>query len=431
MDDLWAPQREQRRIAVEPLAARMRPRALEEVEGQERLLGPGRLLRRMIEGGTIGSLIIHGPPGAGKTTLSFLIGEACDAEVIRENAAALGVARVREIITQAGRRIEESERRSLLLLDEIHRFNRAQQDVLLEAVEQGVLLLVGTTTENPSFTLNGALVSRSTVARLDPLDQPAIERILKRAVHEERGLGLQSLEIDDEAVSRLAVLCDGDARRALTALEVAARSLQPGLRAKDDPPVRIDVGVVEDSIQRTLAVYDASGDKHYDIASVFIKAMRGSDADAAIYWLARMLDAGEDPNFIARRIAILASEDIGLADRNALAIATNAWLLTERLGMPECRLTLAHAVLYMARAPKSDSAIRSIERALDHVRNQASLQVPPHLRDRANRSEGPEGEQYRSPHKHGPETATTDYLGTAERFYTPSPNDLSGEEAGR
>ena len=362
--------------------------------------------------------------------MSFLIGEACAAEVIRENAAALGVARVREIITQAGRRIEESERRSLLLLDEIHRFNRAQQDVLLEAVEQGILLLVGTTTENPSFTLNGALVSRSTVARLDPLDQPAIERILKRAVHEERGLGLQSLEIDDEAISRLAVLCDGDARRALTALEVAARSLQPGLREKGDPPASIDVRVVEDSIQRTLAVYDASGDKHYDIASVFIKAMRGSDADAAIYWLARMLDAGEDPTFIARRIAILASEDIGLADQNALAIATNAWLLTERLGMPECRLTLAHAVLYMARAPKSDSAIRSIERALDHVRNQASIQVPPHLRDRANRSEGPEGEQYRSPHKHGPETATTDYLGTKTRFYTPSPNDLPNDETG-
>lgn len=421
MDDLWAPQRAERRQSVEPLAARMRPRSIEEVAGQRHLLGEGRLLHRMIEGGTIGSLVIHGPPGTGKTTISLLIGAACGVRVVRENAAALGVARVREIIADAGRRIEQGERRTLLLLDEIHRFNRGQQDVLLESIEAGILLMVGTTTENPSFSLNGALVSRSTVVRLEPLEPAAIAGLLRRAVDEERGLGELAIEVDDEALERLATLCDGDVRRALTALEVAATSLQPGRRDAGATPVRIDTAVAEDSIQRTLAVYDASGDQHYDIASVFIKAMRGSDPDAAIYWLARMLDAGEDPAFIARRIAILASEDIGLADPNALSVATNAWLLTERLGMPECRLTLSHATLYMALAPKSDSAIRSIESALEHVRSEASLRVPPHLRDRANRTEGAEGEVYRSPHRH--QDPTTDYLGAPITFYQASPND--------
>ena len=297
------------------------------------------------------------------------------------------------------------------------------RDVLLEAVEAGILLLVGTTTENPSFALNGALVSRSTVLRLDALEPEIINTILHRALVDERGLGAWAVEADPEALMRLAVLCDGDARRGLTALEVASSSLQPGLRSEGAEPVLIDVTVAEDSIQRTLAVYDASGDQHYDIASVFIKAMRGSDADATIYWLARMLDAGEEPAFIARRIAILASEDIGLADPNALAIATNAWLVTERIGMPECRITLAHAALYMAHAPKSDSATRAISRGLAHVRDQASIPVPAHLRDRANRDEGPEGQTYRSPHKHGPEDATRDYLGVDLRLYEANRND--------
>jgi len=379
----------------------------------------------MVEAGRVGSLILHGPPGTGKTTLSQLVGEACGATLIRENAAALGVARVREIIAGAGRRIEESEARTVLLLDEIHRFNRGQQDVLLEAIEAGVLLLIGTTTENPSFALVGALISRSTVLRLEPLDERGIETILRRALEEDRGLGDLAIEADPDAVRRLAVLCDGDARRGLTALEVAAMSLHPGARSEGVAPVRIDVSVAEDSIQRTLAVYDASGDQHYDIASVFIKAMRGSDPDATVYWLARMLDAGEEPGFIARRIAILASEDIGLADPNALTIATNAWLVTERVGMPECRITLAHAALYMAHAPKSDSATRAIGRGLAHVRDNAAIRVPPHLRDRVNREKGPNGEEYRSPHRHDADDATRDYLGADLRLYEPGANDLT------
>ena len=375
-------------------------------------------------------MIVHGPPGTGKTTLSYIIGEACDAELVRENAAALGVARVREVIERATRRIEEGGRRTILLLDEIHRFSRSQQDVLLEAVEQGVLLLLGTTTENPSFSINSALVSRSTVVQLDPLDEEAIVRILEKAIREDRGLGERAISVSEDALRRMATLSDGDARRALTALEVAAGSLQPGLRSDGAREVRIDVDAAEASMQRTLAVYDASGDRHYDIASVFIKAMRGSDCDATVYWLARMLDAGEDPTFVARRIAILASEDIGLADPNALSIATSAWLLTERIGMPECRLTLAHAALYMARAPKSDSATRAIGRALAHVRDEGSIPVPPHLRDRANRTEGPEGETYRSPHQHPPEEATHDYLGASLDLYHPGPNDAGNGPPG-
>ncbi|MCP4905433.1 MAG: replication-associated recombination protein A, partial [bacterium] len=338
------------------------------------------------------SLILWGPPGTGKTTIARILAREITCRFVPFSAVTSGIKQVKEVMAEAARLRGAEARRTLLFVDEIHRFNRAQQDVLLESVEAGVLLLVGTTTENPSFSLNGALVSRSTVVQLEHLEHAAIERLLYRAVEEERGLGALAIAVDEDAISRLATLCDGDARRALTALEVAVGSLQPGYRDEGAEPVRIDIGVAEDSIQRTLAIYDASGDQHYDIASVFIKSMRGSDPDAAIYWLARMLDAGEDPNFIARRIAILASEDIGLADPNALAIATNAWLLTERLGMPECRLTLAHAVLYMALAPKSDSAIRSIEGALAHVREGASLRVPPHLRDLANRTEGPEGE---------------------------------------
>jgi len=424
MADLWRDRRERAIAGALPLAARMRPRTLDEFVGQEHILGEGRLLRRMLGAGRLTSVILHGPPGTGKTTLAEVIAAAVDATFERENAAGVGVKRIREIIDEARARLADSRRRTVLFLDEIHRFTKAQQDVLLADVERGVIILIGATTENPMFTVNSALVSRSTVFRLEPLDEDAVTTLLRRAMADpERGYGRMSLEVDDDALAHWARLADGDARRALMALEVAVASAP-----ESDGPVRITLDDAQESIQRKAMVYDRQGDQHYDHASALIKSIRGSDPDAALYWTARMLESGEDPRFLCRRLAILASEDIGNADPRAIMVAEACWSLVERIGMPEARITIGQCVTYLALAPKSNASYMAIEAALADVREGRTVPVPVHLRDKNKvESEGSaaEGKGYRYSHNAEVNTdlgAVTDqsYLGVEKVYYEPT-----------
>lgn len=428
MPDLWTDRRAAARRAVEPLALRMRPRTLDEFVGQAHILGPGRLLRRMLDAGTLTSIILHGPPGTGKTTLAEVIAHHTGARLVRENAAAVGVARIREVIADAGRRLEENAGRTILFLDEIHRFSKAQQDVLLGDAERGTVILVGATTENPLFAVNSALVSRSTLFRLEPLTEDDLRAVLRRALADpDRGLGAMNVCADEDALDTLARLADGDARRALTALEIAAMSARaPDADAR--PAIRITADDARESIQRKALVYSRDGDEHYDLASALIKSVRGSDPDAAVYWLARMLEAGEDPRFIARRLAILASEDIGNADPHAVALAAACWTLVERIGLPEARITLGQCATYLALAPKSNASYRAIDAALADVRAGATVPVPLFLRDphKAD-SAGSEthGAGYQYSHTEGAETSVgpvtdQDYLGVEKVYYQPS-----------
>lgn len=434
MTDLWAGRREAARRAAEPLAVRMRPRSLDELVGQRHILGEGKLLRRMLDAGVITSLILHGPPGTGKTTLAGLIAHHTQREFVTENAASVGVKRIREIADDARRRLELESRRTILFLDEIHRFTRSQQDVLLADVERGVLTLIGATTENPLFSCNSALVSRSTLFRLEPLSEAEIVEVVRRAIADkERGYGGLNIEITSEAIDVWAVKSDGDARRALNALEVAVEShrARGPSEGRGSGAILIDRAVAEDSIQQKAAVYDGTGDEHYDAISAMIKSVRGSDPDAAVYWIARMLEAGEDPRFIARRLAILASEDIGNADPQGVVVAHAAWSLVERIGMPEARITLSQCATYLAMAPKSNAAYVAIEAAAADVREGRTVAVPLHLRD-ANSSpidEGVrmrdrDGERYRYSHasEHrvdGLPVTGQDYLGVTRRYYEP------------
>jgi len=450
MDDLWSGKRREMVRRVEPLAVRMRPRTLDEVVGQRHILGPGKLLRRMIDSDTLTSVIFHGPPGTGKTTLAEVIARYLNRHFERENAAGVGVARIREIIQDAERRLTETGgRRTVLFLDEIHRFSRSQQDVLLADVERGLITLIGATTENPLFAVNSALVSRSTLFRLEPLSEEEIIEVLRRAIaDEERGYGKLNLHVDDEALRVWAVKCDGDARRALTALEVAVLSSGGGEGTKAQrgankgteggegaqpasSPIRITRADAEESIQQKAAVYDATGDEHYDTISAFIKSVRGSDPDAAIYWLARMLDAGEDVRFIARRLAILASEDIGNADPRGIMVAAACWDLVERIGMPEARITLAQCTTYLALAPKSNASYVAINEAMADVREGRTLPVPVTIKDSKVRKAGEKtpgskrGEAYEYAHDL-PAVAGIggvshqDYLGVDKQYYRPT-----------
>ncbi|MEZ6233385.1 MAG: replication-associated recombination protein A [Phycisphaerales bacterium] len=482
MSDLWAPQREAAVDGVRPLAVRMRPRTLDEVAGQKHILGEGKLLRRMLLADVMTSIILHGPPGTGKTSLAEVIAGVTRRHFERENAASVGVQRIREVCKDAARRLGERRQRTILFLDEIHRFSRSQQDVLLGDVERGIITLIGATTENPLFACNSALVSRSTLFRLEALSEDEIVEVLRRAIGDrERGYGDLPLEVTDDALRVWAVKCDGDARRALTALEVAVLSSEQArsggrhgvvglgdgsgvpsaaatvagagghrggdLRVLREPGAEeeggggdgatrivIDRTAAEDSIQQKAAVYDQTGDEHYDAASALIKSLRGSDPDAALYWMARMLEGGEDPRFIARRMAILASEDIGNADPRAIMVASAAWELVERIGMPEARITLAQCATYLALAPKSNASYLAIDAALQDVREGRTLPVPLFLRDpnsspnsqsgdgRGVRMRDRAGERYE--YSHGAEGGVTgqSYLGVEKRYYEPTEN---------
>ncbi|HWB58779.1 MAG TPA: replication-associated recombination protein A [Chthoniobacteraceae bacterium] len=427
MPDLFQPLRDQRRAAALPLAARMRPRTLEEFAGQSHILGRGKLLRRMIEADRLTSLIFYGPPGTGKTTLAHLIANHTHAHFVELNAAATGVKEVRDVLAAAKSRLENSDPespgrgRTVLFLDEIHRFNKSQQDILLGDVELGHIILIGATTENPFFSVNSALVSRSQIFQFEPLTEGEIRSIILAAVSDkERGYGNVPLELAPEAIEHWVRVSDGDARRALTALEIAV--LSGGKREGNaGGKIVVDLDVAQESIQRKDVVYDAAGDEHYDAASAFIKSMRGSDPDAAIYWLARMLHAGEDPRFIARRIAILASEDIGNADPAAIILAAAAHQIVEFIGMPEAQITLAQAVTYMACCPKSNASYMAISEAMEDVEKQRTVPVPRHLRDthyRGSEQLGHTGYQYAHDHPEG--YVPQDYLGVEKTYYRPT-----------
>jgi len=455
--DLFSHHRESQLAQLAPLADRMRPRSLEEFQGQEAILGPGRLLRRAIQADRVGNLILHGPPGVGKTTLARIIAATTRAHFSSLNAVLAGVKDLRSEVDAAKRRLEQHSLRTLLFIDEVHRFNSAQQDALLPWVENGTVTLIGATTENPYFEVNKALVSRSRLFRMEPLEAPHLQALLQRALADpERGYGGRRVEITAEAAAHLVDVAGGDARSLLNALELAVETTAPVPLGESDPPadpgpsgstgepsapgvapagvIRIDLAIAEESIQQRAVLYDKQGDAHFDTISAFIKSLRGSDADAALFWLARMVEAGENPRFIFRRMLISAGEDIGLADPQAMVVVEACAAAFERVGLPEGLYPLAQAALYLASTEKSNSLLGFFD-ALKTVKASNKQDVPSHLRD-ANRDGQAfgDGVGYRYPHAYAEHWVAQQYLPSAlqgELFWQPGQLGWEGERRSR
>jgi len=414
VSDLFSHRGEQLRQELAPLADRLRPRTLEEFQGQEEILGPGRLLRRAITADRVGNLILHGPPGVGKTTLARIIAASTRAHFSSLNAVLAGVKDLRAEVDEAKRRLEQHGLRSLLFIDEVHRFNSAQQDALLPWVENGTVTLIGATTENPYFEVNKALVSRSRLFRMQPLEARHLHQLLRRALSDpERGYGHRKVAISEEAAAHLVDVAGGDARSLLNALELAVETTEPNA----DGVIAIDLAIAEESIQQRAVLYDKQGDAHFDTISAFIKSLRGSDPDAALFWLARMVEAGENPRFIFRRMLISAGEDIGLADPQAMVVVEACAAAFERVGLPEGLYPLAQAALYLASTEKSNSLLGFFD-ALKTVKAASRQEVPSHLRD-ANRDGKAfgDGVGYRYPHAYAEHWVAQQYL----------PNQLQGQ----
>lgn len=401
-----------------PLAARMAPRGLDEFVGQDHILGPGRMLRRLVESKTLRSAIFYGTPGVGKTALARIVAAGADAALVELNAVAAGVADLKKAIAEAQFRLAHEGRKTLLLVDEIHHFNRSQQDVLLPAVERGTAILIGMTTENPSFYVNAALLSRATAFEFKPLGEDALSALLDRALADrERGLGASGAVLEADARAHFVRMASGDARRLLNAVELAVLSTPLEMDGKR----HVGLAAAEESIRRRAVRYDKSSDEHYDHISAFIKSMRGSDPDAALYWMAKMLEAGEDPRFVARRLLICASEDVGNADFRALLVANAAFDAVEKLGMPEARIPLAQAVTFVACAPKSNAAYVAVDAALEEVRTGKAREVPLPLRDSTGdaKTRG-HGEGYKYAHDFPGHWVDQEYMPDPKRFYEPS-----------
>ena len=399
-----------------PLAARMRPETIAEVVGQSHILGEGKLLRRVIEADRLTNVIFYGPPGCGKTTLAEVIARTTKRNFTRLSGVVSGVADIRKICDRA--RNELGGKGTILFIDEIHRFNKSQQDVLLPYVEDGTVVLIGATTHNPNFFINTPLTSRSLVFELKPLSPSDIAKLIERALSDEvRGYGKIPNAIDDDAKTFLATICDGDARHALTALEIAIRSTPPG----DDGSVRLTLDVIQECVQRRQVRYDKKEDGHYDTISAFIKSIRGSDPDAAIYWLAKMLTAGEDPRFIARRLVISASEDIGNADPRGISVAVAAMQACEFVGMPECALNLSQATTYLATAPKSNASCMAVSEAMADIESGAVQPVPEHLKNKHVRAIGSNNvTEYKYPHSFANHFVEQEYMSVPKKYYRPT-----------
>lgn len=430
MMDLFDYMRKSRETSTAPLAERMKPKSLEHFFGQEHIMGEGKLLRRLIQTDQLTSIILYGPPGCGKTSLAKVVAETTGSAFESVNAVTSGVKELREVVARAEERLGFSGQKTILFIDEIHRFNKAQQDALLPFVEKGTVVLIGATTENPYYEVNGALISRSTMFRLNPLDEEHVIQIINHAIADPNGLGALSLSVDEDTLKTLVRLTAGDARRALNAIELASLTTPPS----SNGVIELTLEVLKSCFQDRGFSYDKSGDSHYDVISAFIKSMRGSDPDAVLHYLARMITGGEDPIFIARRIVICASEDVGNADPQALILATSALKAVETIGMPEGRIPLAQAAVYIACAPKSNAAYLGIDEALEDIKQGNFSPVPIYLRDgtalgmEKKRTGNFETEVYQYPHNFEGHFVKQTYLPKTlegKRYYEPT--DLGHE----